>query len=343
MTTVQALAPAFTPGSVTQAVIDPDHGHAHPLCLVMKAGTLRHGRSRKRTQPKTLANALAVLGSAVFVCARSGRILWVNDAFSRASGYAASEAIGQTPRILKSGRQDATFYHELWQTILSGHVWRGEVMERRKDGTLYCVDEIVTPLKNEHGKVTHFVAVQHDITRRKQESDQDHYLAYHDILTGLLSRAAYLPIAKQTIRQARSVHSMFALLFVDLNEFKAINDTLGHHWGDLLLIAVAKRLTAAVRKEDVVVRMGGDEFAIIEADIPSMDAARGLACKLVDAVSRPYSLEGRSVCTSASIGVAIYPMSGDDPEVLLRNADRAMYCAKRRGAGQYELYDPSLD
>jgi diguanylate cyclase (GGDEF)-like protein/PAS domain S-box-containing protein len=308
----------------------------------MKARTPRHGRPCRRIQSRTLAGALAALGSAVFVCARSGRIVWANEAFSCASGYPASEAVGQTPRILKSGRQDAAFYRELWQTILAGQVWRGEVMERRKDGTLYCVEEIVTPLKNAHGKVTHFVAVQHDITRRKQESDQDHYLAYHDVLTGLRNRAAYHATLKQAIRRASSVRSMFALLFVDLNDFKAINDTLGHHCGDLLLIAVARRLTAAVRREDVVMRMGGDEFAIIEADIPSMEAARGLARKLVHAISRPYLLEGRRVCSSASIGVAIYPMSGDDPELLLKNADRAMYCAKRRGPGQYELYDPSL-
>jgi len=309
----------------------------------MRAGRIRHRERCERIQQRTLARALVALGSAVFVCDREGRIVWANEAFVRSSGYSMGEAVGRTPRILKSGEQDAIFYRELWRSILAGKVWRGDVVERRKDGTLYCVDEIVTPLKNAHGTVTHFVAVQHDITRRKEASDQDHYLAYHDVLTGLHNRAAYPLILKQAIRQARSVRSTFAVLFVDLNDFKAINDTFGHHWGDLLLIAVAQRLISAVRKRDVVIRMGGDEFAIIETGIPSIDAARGLAHKLVDAISRPFSLEGRRVLTSASIGVAIYPMSGDDPDVLLRNADRAMYSAKRRGAGHYELYDASLD
>lgn len=276
------------------------------------------------------------------MCARNGRIVWVNDAFTRLSGYTRSEIIGHTPRFLKSGRHEAPFYEDLWRTILAGKIWRNEVVERNKNGAFYTADEIITPLKNDNGALTHFVVVQNDITGLKREAEQDHYLAYHDVLTGLQNRAVYPLVLEQAILRARATRSMFALLFLDLNDFKEINDTFGHHWGDLLLKAVAQRLISSVRKDDVVVRMGGDEFAVLQNDIPSGEVARALACKLVDTISRPYLLEDCQISTSASVGIALYPAHGDDPERLLRNADRAMYVAKKLGPSTYEFYNADL-
>jgi diguanylate cyclase (GGDEF)-like protein/PAS domain S-box-containing protein len=299
--------------------------------------------SREPVEQGLLAKALATAADSVFITDHTGRIVWVNEAFSERSGFSPQEAVGQTPSFLKSGRQNASFYRELWQTILAGQVWRGEVVERRKDGSLYTADEVITPLRDDKGTVTHFVAVHHDISLRKQEAEREHFLAYHDALTGLYNRVLFLDLLQQAI--ARSKRSLYplALLFLDLDNFKLINDTFGHETGDRLLIAVAERLGAAVRKTtDAVARLSGDEFAILQTGLNDRQAALSLARKLLHSISQPFVLEGRKVQIGVSIGIAMYPTDGDLPDVLLRNADKAMYLAKSRGGGDCQLYDPAL-
>ncbi|MBI3530817.1 MAG: diguanylate cyclase [Betaproteobacteria bacterium] len=309
----------------------------------MHTRTPRSENSREPVEQELLAKALATAADPIFITDHTGRIVWVNEAFSERSGYSPQEAVGQTPSFLKSGSHDASFYRELWQTILAGRVWRGEVVERRKDGNLYTADEVITPLRDDMGTVTHFVAIQHDITLRKQEAQREHFLAYHDALTGLYNRVLFLDLLQQAI--ARSKHSLdpLALLFLDMDNFKLINDTFGHETGDRLLIAVAERLGAAVRKTtDAVARLSGDEFAILQTGLNDPQAALSLARKLLHSISQPFLLEGRKVQTSVSIGIAIYPTDGEGPDDLLRNADKAMYLAKSRGRGNYQLYDPTL-
>ena len=290
-----------------------------------------------------LAKALAMAADPIFITDHGGRIVWVNEAFSERSGFSPQEAVGQTPGFLKSGRHDASFYRELWQTILAGRVWHGEVVDRRKDGSLYTADEVITPLRDDKGAVTHFVAIQHDITLRKQEAEREHFLAYHDALTGLFNRALFLDLVQQAIaRSQRSLHPL-ALLFLDLDNFKLINDTFGHETGDRLLVAVAERLSAAVRKTtDAVARLSGDEFAILQTGLDDPQAALSLARKLIHSISLPFVLEGRKVQIGLSVGIAMYPTDGELPEDLLRNADKAMYLAKSRGGGNCQLYDPAL-
>jgi diguanylate cyclase len=285
-----------------------------------------------------LAGALASIANAVFIAGRDGRIVWVNEAFSRLSGYARDETLGRSPAMLKSGRQDARFYRDLWQTILAGNVWRGEVVERKKDGSLYTVDETVTPLFDAAGNLTHFVAILHDITSRKQEGDRDHFLAYHDSLTGVPNRVLFLRLLEQAMAHCMQYQRLLAVLFVDLDHFKPVNDTLGHQVGDLLLKAVAERLRASVRKSDVIARLGGDEFAVIETDIIDVRPARTLARSLVRALVRPFMLNGHKVRVSASIGISIYPHDGERAEQLLQHADLAMYQAKEQGRNRYCFY-----
>jgi diguanylate cyclase (GGDEF)-like protein/PAS domain S-box-containing protein len=294
-------------------------------------------------QQDLLANALSSIADAVFITDRAGRIVWTNEAFSRLSGYAAHEALGRSPAMLKSGRQDAEFYRELWQTILAGGVWRGKVVERRKDGSLHTVDETITPLCDAAGNITHFVATLNDVTLRKKEGDREHFLAYHDSLTGLPNRALVLRLLEQALAHCARSGRRLAVLFVDLDHFKSVNDTLGHQLGDLLLVAAAERLRASVRKSDVVGRLAGDEFTVIQTDLVDSRPARALARTLVQALGRPFMLKDREVQAGASVGVSIYPDDGASPEELLQRADLAMYRAKEQGRNRSCFYGTPRD
>jgi len=293
-----------------------------------------------RPQP-LLARALEAAANAVMIADRDGRIVWVNDAFCRLSGYGRDEVIGRTPGLLKSGKQSPDFYRDLWETIASGRTWQGELVERRRDGSLWTANQVITPLLDESGRVTHFVAIQHDVTAITREREEIQRLAYHDSLTGLPNRASFLESLERGIARAAPDQRLIALLFLDLDDFKPINDALGHAAGDELLVAVAERLRAAVRKTDAVARLGGDEFAVLLTDVEHPDTAGALAGKLVDRIGQPYMLSGRRIEVGVSIGISVYPRDGATVDTLLSHADAAMYAAKARGRRQYRFFDAS--
>ncbi len=297
---------------------------------------------QESNQQPLLVKALASVANAVFITDEAGKIIWVNDAFTRLSGYSEEDAIGRMPSILQSGKQSESFYAKLWQTILAGHVWQGEVVDQRKDGSLYTVDEVITPLFNEDGVITNFIAIQHDITARKQEDERSHFLAYHDAVTGLPNRPFFLDAQKLAISHAKRTQHMLATLFLDIDGFKPVNDTFGHRMGDQLLSAIADRLRAAVRKGDTVARFGGDEFAVLLTGLQEPEIAAVLAGKLVDAISRPFMVRGQKLAVSASIGISIYPFDGEDAEILLDKADHAMYDAKHQGGNNFRFYQTTL-
>jgi diguanylate cyclase (GGDEF)-like protein len=238
--------------------------------------------------------------------------------------------------------QSQSFYAEFWRTILAGNVWRGVMVDRRKDGTLYTVDETVTPLFDRDGVVTHFVVIQNDITLRKQQDERNHYLAYHDVLTGLPNRALFLDLQRQALFHAKRAQHLVAILFLDLDKFKPVNDSFGHDIGDRLLLAVAERLSAAIRKSDTVARFGGDEFAIVLPALIDAGVVEALACKLINTMARPFVVENHRLQISASIGISIYPTDGEEPDELMRKADQAMYLAKNRGGNSYQFSNPAL-
>ncbi|MBV8636147.1 MAG: diguanylate cyclase, partial [Burkholderiaceae bacterium] len=227
-----------------------------------------------------LSSALTSIATAIFITDAAGHIIWANAAFCALSGYAKQEIIGRSPSLLRSGQHSDQFYAQLWHTIQAGKTWQADVIDRRKDGSLYTVAEIITPLFDTAGQITHFIAIQHDITDAKREFEQHKALAYHDSLTGLPNRLLFLERLDHAIARHNKLGKRFALMFVDLDRFKPVNDAWGHHVGDLLLIAVAKRLRQAMRRTDMLARMSGDEFTVIEHGLAMQDDAAHLACKL---------------------------------------------------------------
>ena len=296
----------------------------------------------QNAQQPLLAQALACAANAVFITDEIGQIIWINGAFTKLTGYTLEDTIGRTPAMLKSGRQNDGFYATLWQTILAGNAWKGEIVDQHKNGTQYTVDEVITPLFDDKGVIKHFIAIQHDITSKKQQSEQDHHLAYHDLLTGLPNRALFLDVTRKAIAHANQTLRMFATLFLDLDGFKPINDQFGHHVGDLLLRAVAERLRGTVRDADTVARFGGDEFAILISDLVDNSTVSALAQKLIESISRPFVFQGKRIDVRISIGIAMYPTDGDDPETLLIHADKAMYEAKFYGGNDLRFYRQDL-
>lgn len=287
--------------------------------------------------------ALASAGNAVIITDAEGRIQWVNDSFTHLSGFSLDEARGQTPRLLKSGRHDLPFYQQLWDTILAGKVWRSEVTDRRKDGHVYVVEETITPLCNAAGQITNFVAIQEDVTARKQAEARIEYLSQHDALTGLPNAAVlrtYLPLA---LAQARRTGQMLGILILDLDRFNVINESLGHRIGDLALEMIAARLQGCVGATDIVARVGGDEFAIVQNNVPNVGATAGLAEKLLAALAEPVVVQGHELHVGGSIGISVFPIDESDPEQLLKNADLAMYQAKREGRNTFQFFSSALN
>jgi diguanylate cyclase (GGDEF)-like protein/PAS domain S-box-containing protein len=291
-----------------------------------------------------LVNALVSVATAIFITDRSGRIVWANEAFSRLSGYPPEEVIGSTPGMLvKSDMQSKDFYEGMWNTILAGKAWRGVLVDRRKDGTLYSVDESITPLFGEDGAISHFIAIQQDIALRNEQVERDRYLAYHDALTGLANRRLFEDIEQQALARSQRLHELVALMFLDLDKFKPVNDSLGHGIGDQLLLAVAERLSAAIRRSDCVARIGGDEFAVLVPGLEDSSIAAMLAAKLVDAIARPFVIAEHRIQIASSIGIAMFPTDSQESDELMRKADQAMYFAKGEGGNAYRFYDKSLD
>lgn len=290
-------------------------------------------------QVRLLGSALEAAGNAVMVTDRSGVIQWINPAFVRLSGFTQQDAAGQTPRLLKSGQMSLEHYKTLWATILKGGKWSGEVIERRKDGGLYTVSQIITPITDDAGEITHFVAIHEDITAKKLDQERIQHMAHYDALTGLPNRALFYDRLEQSVMKARRSRGGLALLFMDLDGFKKVNDTLGHHIGDLLLMSVADRLHQCVRESDTVARLGGDEFTVILNEAHERDQVARVAEKIIETMARPFELEEQEAHIGVSIGIASYSEGVGSEDEMMINADHAMYAAKSAGKNTYRFSD----
>ena len=291
----------------------------------------------------TLAQAVAQTGDSVVITSAEGVIQFVNPAFELATGYCSAEAVGQTPAIVKSGIHPAEFFAQLWNTITKGEVFRGVFTNRRKTGDLYHEEKTITPIRDESGRISHFISTGRDVSERIYSNACLEHQANHDLLTGLPNRSLFLDRLAHAMRHASREGGKVALLFIDLDRFKAINDSFGHDVGDRVLIKVAERLRSVVREEDSVARIGGDEFTVILEGLKSPADSGRVAAELVAAFEAPLEIDGQMLEIGASVGIATYPEDGDGIELLLRRADVAMFHAKDSGRSTYAHFSALME
>lgn len=273
-----------------------------------------------------------------------GIIEKVNNAFTKITGFKPEEAIGENPRILKSDRHDPAFYEEMWDSLLARGMWEGEIWNRRKNGETYPEWLSIHAVMDSEEKTIHYVALFHDLTVIKHKEEKIKYQANYDALTGLPNRQLINDRLKMAIAHSHRNELPLGVLFVDLDDFKNINDSLGYYYGDLLLQEVARRLTECCREEDSVARLGGDEFLLIAQCLRKEEpAAARLAERIIESLKQPFLLKDKQVYINASIGITIYPNDGNDIEALQQNAEVAMYRAKSQGKNQFSLFTEELN
>lgn len=295
-------------------------------------------RRRAEAQMRKLSMAMEQIADSVVITDRSGRVEYVNPAFKRLTGYSSEEILGGKLSVLKSGQHGDDFYRTLWERINAGEIFSDIFINRKKDGSIYHEQKTITPLKEAQGDITHFISTGKDITPWMQAQERLHYLSQHDTLTGLPNRALLTDRLSQAILRADRHGTSLAVLFIDLDRFKIINDTLGPDVGDRVLHWVGERLTAGVRREDAVARVGGDEFAIMLEDINSTAAIIPAVGKLSAELGTPCKIGGHELYVGASIGISVYPGDGHDAQGLIQHADVAMYRAKQQGRNTYQFY-----
>jgi diguanylate cyclase (GGDEF)-like protein/PAS domain S-box-containing protein len=300
--------------------------------------------AQKRAEDQLRMNATVfdTTSEGIIVTDADNLIKAVNPAFSRITGYESEEVIGRSPKILSSGRHTDAFYEQLWSSVLQNGYWSGEIWNRRKDGSVFPEWLSIAAIKSDDGLVKEYVAVFSDITKHKQDEEKIRYQANFDALTGLPNRSLLTDRLSQAILSANREEWKLGLLFVDLDQFKVVNDTFGHVVGDELLQQVASRIRDCVREADTVARFGGDEFVILLQDIEDPDVAVTISSKVIEAVTKSFKLYGREIFIGASIGITIYPEDAATADALLRNADMAMYQAKAHGRNTYQFFTASM-
>lgn len=311
----------------------------HVIEHTVKVTAHRRAEDRLRLQ----GAAIEATEDAIFITDREGKIEWMNGAFRRLSGYSEAEAIGRTPRLLKSGRHDADHYRRLWTTILRGEAWHGSVVNRHKSGRLYMVEQKVTPMRDAHGEISHFVAIHHDVTSQMLAEDRMRHLARFDFLTDLPNRFVLDEILENEIARAGGGARPVTLLLIDLDRFRDVNDSFGLTAGDAALVAVAQRLRETVADAGHVARFGADEFAVVPTGVEGLRGVAQLARRLQDAIARPLHLEGRDVLVTASLGVTLAAADGIEPRSLVDQADLALSRAKKEGGHLIRFYSDELD
>lgn len=284
---------------------------------------------------RQLASVVEQTSDIVFITDPNGHIEYVNPAFTHTTGYTREEVEGKTPALLKSGQHLPSFFSNLWNEIRQGKQFRDLFVNRRRDGTLFYEEKTISPLTDENGHITSFVSTGKDITDSKVTR-----LAFHDQLTGLVNRALFMDRLQHEMTHAARSGQHMAVLYMDLDGFKAVNDTLGHRAGDEVLKKFASRVGALMRKSDTLARLGGDEFAMLLRDIENTMAAEQVAGKIVEAVRQEWLVDDCPVGLGVSIGIVLFPADDVDSESLLAHADAAMYAAKRGGRNRYVIHTP---
>ena len=299
---------------------------------------------RKEAEEKLRLSATVIehIADGVVVLDAQGSIVTVNPAFTQITGYTAAEAIGRDYMLTRSGRHEQSFYDEMWREQLDTGFWQGELWNRRKNGDVYLEWLTVSAVRDSRGRATHYVGVFSDITRAKESQDKLDHLAHHDPLTALPNRLLFNDRLQHALQRATRDGEQLALLFIDLDRFKNVNDTLGHHIGDELLKQVARALLERLREGDTLARLGGDEFIVLLENVGSHYGPAHVAEKLVQMFDQPFQVAGHELFVTCSVGISLFPDDASDLNMLIRNADVAMYQAKARGRNGYSFYMPSM-
>ncbi|MCU7937391.1 MAG: PAS domain S-box protein, partial [Candidatus Thiodiazotropha sp. (ex Dulcina madagascariensis)] len=300
-------------------------------------------RHHQMTRQRLYATLFENTREGVMVTDGDGIICMVNRAFSELTGYRESEVLGQTPRILQSGKHDHHFYHKMWRGLNEAGHWQGEIWNRRKNGEIYPELLSISAVYGDQGELRYYVGVFSDISQLKQTEAKLEYLAHHDPLTHLANRRLLMSQLEYGLKSAGRNHEMMALLVLDLDRFKDINDSYGHLVGDQLLQLVAGRLSGRLRESDLVSRLGGDEFAVLVQDLINPGDAAMLASEIIRSINEPWRLPGGlELQIGASIGISLFPDHGDSAETLLQHADTALYQAKNEGRGRFRYFSEEL-
>ena len=300
--------------------------------------------ARKEAEEKLRLSATVLehIADAVMVVDVEGVIVAVNPAFTQITGYTEAEAVGKHSSLTRSERHDEAFYQTMWDELIASGFWRGELWRRRKNGEIYLEWLTISAVRDTHALTTHYVGVCSDITQVKQAQEKLDHLAHHDPLTALPNRLLFHDRLQHALPRAARDREQLAILFIDLDRFKNVNDTLGHHIGDELLQQVAAQLAARLREGDTLARLGGDEFIVLLENVDGQYGATQVAEKLVAMFEQPFLVAGHELFVTCSVGVSLFPDDAQDLNMLIRNADVAMYQAKARGRNGYRFYAPSM-
>ncbi|MDY0007645.1 MAG: diguanylate cyclase [Spongiibacteraceae bacterium] len=308
--------------------------------LILIAAT--HERREALEELQLAARVIDNTPDGVMITDADLRIRSINPAFSATTGYSEAEVLGQTPRLLASGRHDAAFYQTMWRQIEQDGRWQGEIWNRRKSGEIYLEWLNIIAIRDAQGKVLHYAGIFSDVITQEHVRQRLHSLAYYDALTDLPNRELFHDRLYNALAQARRERHQLALLFLDVDHFKPINDTHGHAMGDRLLRVLAEELRRCVRESDTVARLGGDEFTILLTRVSGQADAVQVADKIIAAFARPFLVDGHALSVGVSIGIALFPDDAADEVMLLRDADAAMYAAKQAGRNNYQRYRPHM-
>ena len=303
-------------------------------------GTVKDITELKEAEQKLLlvSKVYEKTNNGVLITDKDGEIVHANEAFMKLSGYSLEEILGKRPNLLHSGWHNASFYEHMWESINTTGSWCGEVWDRRKDGELYTALLSIFEVRDASGEVTNHIAISSDITKQKEKEQRIHNMAYYDTLTQLPNRSFFREKVSEKIERAAATGKRVALLFIDLDNFKSINDTMGHIIGDKLLVEVGQRIGSHLRKEDMLARLSGDEFTLMLSNIENDKQVAIVAKKILAAFAEPVEIEGKKIQAGLSIGIATFPDNGDSYDTLLNNADMAMYHVKESGKSGYQFY-----
>lgn len=320
-----------------------DNWVAPILSLIANRVSFEIERDIANQELKLAASVFKETAEAIIICDAKRRIVRVNPAFSQITGYSAKETIGQTPSLFISGKHPQIFYESFWQAIDQTGSWQGEMWDKRKNGEIFPVWQTITAVCDQQGQVKQYISVFNDITSQKHAEEQIYHLAHFDILTGLPNRSLFIEQLQLAMEKAQREQQSLALLFMDLDHFKLINDSADHCAGDILLTQVAERLRKFVNDKVIISRLGGDEFTILIKNVEDDHQIKTLAQKILTQMSTPFKLDAIEVMVSASIGYCSYPKDAESAYELLKNADIAMYKAKEAGSKKYQRYHPQMN